>query len=118
MQWSRIWFIQCNQTRILNAYLGDQNTVTRVDTHRNALAVTVNSTRSNSENLSLVLLLDGALGKEDTGGGFGLGLNALDEDAVQEGSKVLDVAEERLKGAIHVSNFVFDSSRCQTGSGS
>jgi hypothetical protein len=68
------------------------------------LAVAVDGTGTNSENLSLVLFLDAALGEEDARGGLGFGLDALDEDAVQEGSEVLDVAEERLDERYRVSN--------------
>jgi hypothetical protein len=83
--------------RRIGTYLRDQDTVTSGNTHGDALAVAVNSTGTDSEDLGLVLLLDAALREEDTRGGLGLGLHALDEDAVQEGGKVLDVAEERLK---------------------
>lgn len=74
----------------------NQNLVAGSDTHREALAILVKGTGANSEDLGLVLLLDAALRKEDAGGGLSLGLDALDQDAVQEGSEVLDVAEERL----------------------
>lgn len=77
-------------------YLGDEDLVAGSDTHGDTLAVTVNKTGADSEDLSLVLLLDSSLGEEDAGGSLGLGLDALDQDAVQEGSKGLDVAEDRL----------------------
>lgn len=77
-------------------YLGDQDTVTGSDTHGESLAVAVKETGANGKDLSLILLFDAALGEEDTRGGLGLGLDALDQDAVHEGSEVLDVAEERL----------------------
>ena len=70
--------------------------VTGSNAHGKARAVLVDGTGADGEDLGLVLLLDTALGKEDTGGGLGLGLDALDQDAVEEGSKALDVAEERL----------------------
>ena len=82
--------------RAIQTYLRDQDTVAGGDAHGEALAVLVEDTGANSEDLGLVLLLDAALGQEDTGGSLGLGLDALDQDAVQEGSKVLDVTEERL----------------------
>lgn len=93
---------QCFASRIgwprigRSTYLRDQDTVTGSNAHGEALAVLVEDTGSNSEDLGLVLLLDAALGEEDTGGGLGLGLDTLDQDAVEEGSKALDVAEERL----------------------
>lgn len=77
-------------------YLRNQNLVTISDTHRKALAILIKSTGANSEDLGLVLLLDAALREEDAGGCLGLGLDALDKDAVQEGSEALDVAEDRL----------------------
>lgn len=77
-------------------YLGNQNLVAVSDTHGEALAILVHGTRANSEDLGLVLLLDAALREEDAGGGLGLGLDALDQDAVQERSETLDVAEDRL----------------------
>ena len=77
-------------------YLGDQDTVTGSDTHGESLAVAVKETGANGKDLSLILLLDAAFGEEDTRGGLGLGLDALDQDAVHEGSKALDVAEDRL----------------------
>ena len=46
--------------------------------------------RSNSEDLGLVELLDAGLGQEDAAGSLGLGLDALDEDTVKEGSKSSD----------------------------
>lgn len=84
---------------VRTTYLGDEDLVTGIDTHGDALAVAVKETGANSEDLGLVLLLDGSLGEEDTGGSLGLGLDALDQDAVQEGSERLDVAEDRLESA-------------------
>jgi hypothetical protein len=77
-------------------YLRNQDLVTGGDTHGDAVAVLGQETGANGENLSLVLLLDAALGEEDARGGLGLGLDALDQDAVEEGSEALDVAEDRL----------------------
>ena len=39
---------------------------------------------ADGEDLGLVELLDGSLGEEDAGCGLGFGLDALDEDAVEE----------------------------------
>jgi hypothetical protein len=77
-------------------YLRNENLVTSGNAHGKSLAVTVDGAGANGQNLGLVLLLDAALREEDTGGSLGLGLDALDEDTVQEGSEVLDVAEDRL----------------------
>lgn len=77
-------------------YLRNQNLVAGSDTHRKTLAILIESTGADGEDLGLVLLLDAALREEDAGGGFGLGLDALDQDTVQERSEALDVAEGRL----------------------
>ena len=77
-------------------YHRDEDLVTGGDAHGEALAVLVKGTGANSEDLSLVLLLDTALREEDAGGSLSLGLDALDQDAVEEGSKALDVAKDRL----------------------
>lgn len=71
--------------------------VTNGNTHGQTLTISLEGTGANGKDLGLVLLLDAALGQEDTGGSLGLGLDALDQDAVQEGSEVLDVTEERLE---------------------
>ena len=63
----------------------------------NLISISVRGTRTNGQNGGLVDLLDGALGKEDAAGGLGFGLDALHEDAVQEGDEVLDVAEGLFK---------------------
>lgn len=83
-------------------YLGDQNLVAGGDTHGKALAILVKGTRADSEDLGLVLLLDTALREEDTGGSLSLRLDALDQNAVQEGSEGLDVTEGRLKSRLLV----------------
>ena len=79
-----------------STYLRNQDLVTGSDTHGEALAILVEGTRADGEDLGLVLLLDAALREKDAGGGLGLGLDALDQDTVQERSEVLDVAEDRL----------------------
>jgi hypothetical protein len=81
----------------VTAELRNEDLVTGVDTHGDTLAVAVKETGANGEDLGLVLLLDGSLGEEDTGGSLGLGLDALNQDAVQEGGEGLDVAEDRLE---------------------
>ena len=70
--------------------------VTLSNAHGDLGAIAVNGTRANSENLGNVLLLDAALREEDTRGGLGLGLDALDQDTVEKGSEALDVTENRL----------------------
>lgn len=77
-------------------YLRNQDEITNGNTHGQTLTISLDGTGANGEDLGLVLLLDAALGQEDAGGGLGLGLDALDQDAVQKGSEVLDVTEERL----------------------
>ena len=83
-------------SRWVFTYHGDQDLVAGGNTHGQALAITVEGTGTDGENLGLVLLLDAALREEDTGGSLGLGLDALDQDTVHEGSKALDVTEDRL----------------------
>lgn len=83
--------------RVVVTYLGDEDLVTSGDAHGETIAILVEETGANSENMGLILLLDGSLREEDTGGSLGLGLDALDQDAVQEGGEGLDVAEDRLK---------------------
>jgi len=85
------------------AELGNQDLVASLDAERNALAILVVKTGADSEDLALVELLDGAIGKEDASGGLGLGLHALHEDAVEERCKGLDVLEHRLVESIVVS---------------
>jgi len=85
------------------AELGNQDLVASLDAERNALAILVVKTGADSEDLALVELLDGAIGKEDASGGLGLGLHALHEDAVEERCKGLDVLEHGLVESIVVS---------------
>lgn len=82
-------------------YLGNQHSVANSNAHGDALAITVQATGSNGQNLGLVELLDAGLGQEDAAGGLGLGLDALDEHAVQERSEGTDGADSRLW--LHVS---------------
>lgn len=72
------------------AYLRNQDLVTRLYAWGDPLAILVNCSRSNSENLGFIQLLHRSLGKEDTGCGLGLGLDALNEDAVEERSNGTD----------------------------
>lgn len=70
--------------------MGDQDLVAGLDGRCNALSISVKSAGSNSQHLGLVQLLDGGFGEEDTAGGLGLGLDALDQDAVEKGGERLD----------------------------
>jgi len=70
--------------------LRNQNLVAGLDRRSNALSIAVKGAGANSQNLCLVEFLDGRLGEEDAAGGLGLGLDALDEDAVEEGCEGLD----------------------------
>ena len=90
---------QCRTPKKKKTNLGDQDMVTSGNAHGNLVAFRAEDTRANSEHLGDVLLLDAALGEEDSRGGLGLGLNALDQHTVEEGGKVLDVAEDRLRDA-------------------
>jgi hypothetical protein len=90
------------------AELRNQNLVAGLDAQRNALAILVVKTGADGEDLALVELLDGAIGKEDASGGLGLGLHALDEDTVEERCEGLDVLEDGLVGNIGVSLGIVD----------
>ena len=74
----------------------NQNLVTSSNAHGDALAITVKGTRANSQDVAGGLVLKGAFREEDAGGGLSLRLDALNQNAIQEGSKALDVADERL----------------------
>jgi hypothetical protein len=65
-------------------YLGDQNLVTNSDAGANPLAILVQSSGADGQDLCLVEVLDGAVREEDSGRGLGLGLDALHEDTVKE----------------------------------
>lgn len=79
--------------------LGDQDLVAGLDAGGDALALAVKGTGANGQDLGLVELLDGRLGQEDTRGGLGLGLDALDEDAVEQGRDGADGLEGGLEQA-------------------
>lgn len=78
------------------AELGDQDLVASGNAHGYPLAVLVLEAGADGEDLALVELLDGAVGEEDAGGGLGLGLHALHQDAVEERGEGLDVLEHGL----------------------
>jgi hypothetical protein len=81
----------------VTTYLGNQHLVARLHARRNTLALPVKRTGSDSEDLGLIQLLHGGLGQEDAGCGLGLGLDALDEDAVEEGRNGADGLDGRLQ---------------------
>lgn len=74
-------------------YLWNQHLVARLHTWLDDLSLLVKSTGANGQHTRLVELLDGRLREEDASCGLGLGLDALDEDAVEEGSERLDGLE-------------------------
>jgi hypothetical protein len=76
-------------------YRRNQDAVTRLHRGRDTLSLLVESAGSDSQHLGLVQLLDGALGQEDAGGGLWLRLEALHQDAVEQGRESLDVADYR-----------------------
>jgi hypothetical protein len=76
--------------------LGNEDLVTGLDAQRYPLAVLVVEAGADGEDLALVELLDGAVGEEDAGGGLGLGLHALHQNAVEERCEGLDVLEHGL----------------------
>ena len=82
----------CHSRRELFPYLGDQDAVTLLDAHGQAVALLVEGTGADGEDLGLVELLDARLGQEDAAGGLGLGLDALDQDAVEERGEGADGA--------------------------
>lgn len=75
------------------AKLGDQHPVARRDAHGHPVALLVEQAGPDGQHLGLVELLDARLGQEDAAGGLGLSLDALDEDAVEEGHEGADGAE-------------------------
>ena len=70
--------------------LGNQDLVTGLDGRGDALAIAVEGAGTDGEDLCLVQFLDGGFGEEDSAGGLCLGLDALDKDAVEQGSESLD----------------------------
>ena len=78
------------------AELRDQDLVAGLDAGGDALALAVKGTGADSEDLGLVELLDGRLGQEDARRRFGLGLDALHEDAVEQRRNGADGLEGRL----------------------
>jgi hypothetical protein len=69
---------------LLPAKLRDQHAIALDDAHGDAFAVLVEATGAHGQHFALVELLDGRFGKENAAGGFGFGLDALHEHAVQQ----------------------------------
>jgi hypothetical protein len=72
------------------AELGDQDLVARLHAGGDALSVLVDGTGTDGNDLCFVQVLNGCLGEEDAGCGLGFGLDALHEDAVEEGRNAAD----------------------------
>lgn len=79
------------------AELRNQDLVARLYADSNTVSALVEGAGADSQNLGLVQLLDRRLGQEDTGGGLGLRLNALDQNTVEEGGERADGLEGRLQ---------------------
>lgn len=76
-----------------STYLRNEDLVALLNTHSYPLALAIQSTGTDGQDLGLVQLLDGGLGQEDAAGGLGLGLDALDEDTVEERGEGADGLE-------------------------
>ena len=59
-------------------YLRNQHLITGLDTHSYPLALAVEATGTDSQDLGFIQLLDGGLGQEDAAGGLRIGFDALD----------------------------------------
>jgi len=73
-----------------SAELRDQDLVAGLYAGSNALSIFVKHAGADGDDLGFVELLDGGLGKEDARCGLGFGLDALDENAVEEGRNAAD----------------------------
>lgn len=76
-----------------SSHLRNQNAVAGLHRNLHPLALFIESTWAHGEDLGLRQLLDGRLGEEDSRGSLDIGLDTLDEDAVEEGREGLDGAE-------------------------
>jgi hypothetical protein len=98
------------------SYLRNQHLVSLVHAHGNPLAVLVEAAGADGQHLGLVQLLDAALGEEDAAGRPRLGLDALDQDPVQERDEGLDALEcgrlcRAMLAYIQIKSSEIDSSR-------
>ena len=74
-------------------YRWQQNLITSLHNRGHSLSILIQTTWANGQNARLIELLDRGLWEKDTAGGLGLGLNALDENAVEEGGESLEGLE-------------------------
>lgn len=74
------------------AYLRDQDAVALLDTHGQAVALLVEGAGADGQDLGLIELLNARLGEEDAAGGLGLGLDALDQNTVEQRGESTDGA--------------------------
>jgi len=82
------------------AVLRNQHLVTDGHAWCHSLSIAVQCSRAYGEDLGFVELLDGGLGEEDAGCGFRLGLEALDEDAVEKRGNGADGLDCRHFGGV------------------
>lgn len=75
---------------MITTYLGNENLITSLHAHAYPLSIFIKVTGPDGEDVGLVEFLDAALGQEDAAGGAGLGLDSLDQHAVQEWHERLD----------------------------
>lgn len=68
-------------------YLRDQDSVSRLDRYLDSLSFLVSSSGADGKDLGLRELLNSGLRKVDPRGRLCLGLNTLDQDAVEERCK-------------------------------
>lgn len=83
-------------TRVLGhkqTHLGNQNPITNCHAAADPLSILIQSTGANSQDPRLVELLDARFREEDAGRGASLGLDALDQDAVEQRGESLDGLE-------------------------
>jgi hypothetical protein len=71
-------------------YLWNQHSVTGLNGHSDTLSILIETAWADGKNSSLGKLFDTALWEEETGCSLRFGLNALDEDAIEQGRKRLD----------------------------
>jgi len=67
--------------------LRNEDLVTFLHAHGDALSALVDGTGPNSQNARFQKVLDGGLGEKETTCGFGIGLDALDKNAVEKRDK-------------------------------
>jgi hypothetical protein len=80
--------------------LRDQDLVAGLYAGSDALSILVEHARADGEDLGFIELLDGGLGEEDARCGLGLGLDALDEDAVEQRRDAADGLDCGLWGEL------------------